>query len=159
MQPVLAAIAVGSNVGDRVVHIARAWSALSRIERVNSLRASSIIETPPWGPVPQGPYLNAACLVETTLSPRELLPAMHAIERANGRDRVSVARFGPRTLDLDLILFGDAILSDEQLTLPHPRMHERLFVLDPLAEIAPSMIHPVTRKTVSKLRDDLRAGA
>lgn len=158
MQPVLAAIAVGSNMGDRVAHVARAWAGLARIERTRLLRCSSIIETPPWGPVAQGPYLNAACVVETSLTGRELLTVLQEIERVNGRDRGSVARFGPRTLDLDLILFGDAVLNEDQLTVPHPRMHERAFVLEPLAQIAPEMVHPSLAMRVDELRDRVRAG-
>lgn len=156
MPHTLAAIGVGSNLGDRIAHVAGAWAALSRVRGSRLVRCSAIIETAAWGPVAQGAYLNAACLLETTLSARELLGTMHEIERAHGRDRSAPVRFGPRTLDLDLVLFGDAVSDQPMLTLPHPRMHERAFVLEPLAAIAPGMVHPTLRKSVAALLAELR---
>jgi len=107
--------------------------------------------------VPQGPYLNAAALIETSLSPRELLGQLLRIERAAGRDRAKEQRWGPRTLDLDLIFFADRIISEPDLKVPHPLMHERMFVLEPLAEIAPRAVHPVLNRTVIELRDAFSA--
>jgi 2-amino-4-hydroxy-6-hydroxymethyldihydropteridine diphosphokinase len=107
--------------------------------------------------VRQGPYLNAAALLETALGARALLDALLAIERARGRDRAGAARWGPRTLDLDLLLYGDRIIDEPGLTVPHPRMHERLFVLRPLALIAPEMIVPTCRLSVGALLSRLDA--
>ena len=116
-------------------------------------------ETAPVGGVPQGLYLNAAATLRTGLSPRELLDGLLAIERAHGRDRLTEARWGPRTLDLDLILYGDLIINEPGLVLPHPRMHERSFVLEPLAEIAPGWVVPGRGRTVSDLLAGLSSGS
>jgi 2-amino-4-hydroxy-6-hydroxymethyldihydropteridine diphosphokinase len=148
-------LALGSNldgpVGDRHVSLDAAIAQIAHLPQTRLLACSSVIETKPWGPVPQGDYLNAACLVETTLTPHALLVLLHTIERSLGRDRSHETRFGPRTLDLDIVLFADLILSDPDLIIPHPRMHERAFVLGPLAQIAPAMLHPTLRRTVLQL--------
>jgi 2-amino-4-hydroxy-6-hydroxymethyldihydropteridine diphosphokinase len=145
-------LALGSNVGDRRGTLRRAMAMLGRVPGVRVRAVSGFHETAPvGGPAGQGPYLNAAAELETTLSPRELLAALQEIERALGRDRAREARWGPRTCDLDILLMGETVLNTEELTIPHPRMHERRFVLCPLAEIAPSAVHPVLRKTVAEL--------
>ncbi len=113
--------------------------------------ASSIFETAPVGPVPQGAFLNATAAVQTTLSARELLDRLQQIERSRDRDRAGEQRWGPRTLDLDLVLYGDAIIDEPGLTVPHPRMHERRFVLEPLAEIAADTVVPTLGLTVRQL--------
>lgn len=153
--PACVAIALGSNIGDRPTHLRAAIDALSRLPRTRLLAASSTHETPAWGPIPQPPYLNAACLLETSLAPHELLGYLNDIEQSQGRDRPNEPRFGPRTLDLDILLFADAILNDPVLTIPHPRLHERRFVLAPLAEISPQTLHPVLRRTIRQLLDAL----
>lgn len=153
--PRRACVALGSNLGDRAATIRRAIEELSRVPRTRLVASSSLHETAPVGGVPQGPYINAAALLETSLSPRELLKEMLRIEREAGRDRVKEQRWGPRTLDLDLILFGDRIINEPDLKVPHPLMHERMFVLEPLAEIAPRLLHPVLKRTVIELRDAL----
>ena len=143
--PVVAWVALGSNVGDRAAHLAHAFEAIARVPGVRRVRRSSVRETDPVGPPGQGPYLNAVAEVETTLAPRALLLALLAIERERGRDRTQEVRFGPRTLDLDLLAWGDAVpggpaaIDVPGLTVPHPRMHARAFVLEPLAELAPSV--------------------
>jgi 2-amino-4-hydroxy-6-hydroxymethyldihydropteridine diphosphokinase len=143
--PVVAWVALGSNVGDRAAHLAYALDAIVRVPGVQRVRRSSIHETDPVGPPGQGPYLNAVAEIETTLAPRVLLSALLAIERERGRDRTQEVRFGPRTLDLDLLAWGDAVpggpaaIDVPGLTVPHPRMHARAFVLEPLAELAPSL--------------------
>lgn len=143
----VAAIALGSNVGDRERHLRAALVALERTPGVTVLRRSSWHETDPvGGPPGQGRYLNGAVLVETTLGARELLRAMLAIEARQGRVRGE--RDAPRTLDLDLLWYGDEVASDGELTLPHPRMEDRRFVLAPLAEIAPDHVLARSKKRV-----------
>ncbi len=156
---VLAAIAMGSNVGDRGAHLSAAGSALGALPGTRVVAVSGSIETPAWGPVAQGPYLNAAATVSTELPARELLAGLMAIERSRGRDRSREQRWGPRTLDLDLILFGDAVIDEPGLVVPHPRMHERGFVLGPLAQIAPDMRHPVLAASVGELLARLNAAS
>ena len=147
------AIALGSNLGDRGAHLDFAVSRLSQI--LGSTRASSRSDTAPVGVAGEQPrYLNAAVVGSTTLTAHELLAAMQAIEAERGRRRPFVN--APRTLDLDLVLYGDAIVSDAVLTVPHPRFRERAFVLEPLAEIAPEMVDPVSGLTVQALAEQLR---
>jgi len=112
---------------------------------------SSFYDTAPVGYLDQPRFLNAAAILETELEPLELLDRLLAIERRLGRDRSETVAKGPRVLDLDLILFGDVILQSAELTLPHPAMRERRFVLEPLAEIAPEMVDPVSGRTLAEL--------
>jgi 2-amino-4-hydroxy-6-hydroxymethyldihydropteridine diphosphokinase len=148
-----ACVALGSNLGDRRDNLARALEELAR-PGVRVLRRSALYETAPvGGPAGQGPYLNAVVEVETALSPEGLLVLLEEIETKLGR--VRTVRDGPRTLDLDLLLYDDLVLDGPRLTLPHPRMHERLFVLEPLAEIAPGAVHPRSGKTIAQLRAEL----
>ena len=153
----LAAIALGSNLGDRRSTIEHALSDLADLGEVVS--CSSLIETEPVGPPGQGPYLNAACLLRTSRAPRALLAGLLAIELACGRDRAGGQRWGPRTLDLDLLLYGSQIIDEPGLTVPHPRLHERLFVLEPLAEVAPDLVVPTHDRTVAQLLDRLRSAS
>ena len=141
---VVAYVAVGSNLGDRAAHVAHAFAALVAAPGVRLVRRSTVHETAPVGPPGQGPYLNAVAELATSLSPRELLATLLDIERTRGRDRANEVRFGPRTLDLDLLAWGPAQPGGARidvpgLTVPHPRMHERPFVLLPLAEVAPDL--------------------
>ena len=145
---VAAAIALGSNLGDRRAHLDYAVRRLS--EFLRDLRVSSYIDTEPVGLPPAAPpFLNAAAVGETTLSPRALLDALLDIERARGRERPFVN--APRTLDLDLVLFGDAVVEEPGLTVPHPRFRGRRFVLEPLAEIAPGLVDPVSGRSIADL--------
>ncbi len=149
-----ALIGLGSNLGDRRVWLNGAIAALDASPGLRVIRVSSFRETEPvGGPDGQGPYLNAAVAVETTLDPAKLLRTLQSIENRAGRTRS--VRWGERTLDLDLLLFDDAIVESEELTIPHPRMTERRFVLEPLAEIAPEAIVPRTGRSVSELLSDL----
>jgi 2-amino-4-hydroxy-6-hydroxymethyldihydropteridine diphosphokinase len=142
------AIALGSNLGDRHRHLEFAIERLS--QHLAGLRISTIRETEPVGvPGPQPPYLNAVVVGETVLEPEPLLEVLMAIERARGRRRP--AALAPRTLDLDLILFGDRVIDRPGLAVPHPRFRERRFVLEPLAELAPDWRDPVTGKTVGEI--------
>lgn len=154
-----ACIALGSNLGDRAGHIRSALEAIAATPGVRLQAASRMVETDPVGPVPQGNYLNAAAVVSTSLSCRALLDRLLEIERARGRDRTAEQRWGPRTLDLDLLLFGDQIISEPGLVVPHPRLHERAFVLIPLAEVAPEFIVPTLGRTVRSLLDGLRSAS
>jgi 2-amino-4-hydroxy-6-hydroxymethyldihydropteridine diphosphokinase len=131
-------IALGSNLGDRAAILAAAREALGRGVLANPT-ASSIHETEPWGPVMQGRYLNQVVRGTTSLKPRALLNKLHEIERTLGRDRPREARYGPRTIDLDILLYDGLEVNEPDLQIPHPRMMERAFVLAPLAEIAPDL--------------------
>jgi 2-amino-4-hydroxy-6-hydroxymethyldihydropteridine diphosphokinase len=149
------AIAIGSNLGDRAAHVRFARDRLALL--LTHLETSSTYETEPVGvPAGHGAFLNAAAVGETSLTPDALLDALLAIERERGRERPFP--LAPRTLDLDLILFGDVVVETERLKVPHPRFRERAFVLDPLAEIASGLRDPVTGKTVAELALTRRLG-
>nr|WP_281502898.1 2-amino-4-hydroxy-6-hydroxymethyldihydropteridine diphosphokinase [Ancylobacter crimeensis] len=130
---------LGSNLGDRAGTMAKAVGLIARIG-LKIIARSSLYQTPPWGPVPQGPYLNMVVAVETELSARELLHMLLGVEHAFGRDRTKEVRFGPRTIDIDILLYGDDVVAEPDLEIPHPRMMERAFALVPLAEIAPDLV-------------------
>ena len=155
----VALVALGSNLEPRRRHLLGAVAELAQLPRTTVLATSTLIETAPVGcPPGSAPFLNGACLLETELSPRALLAGLQSIEAAHGR-RQQAPRNAPRTLDLDLILHGSAVLDAPELTLPHPRAHERLFVLEPAAEIAPALRHPRLDRTFAQLRDQARAAA
>lgn len=141
-------LGLGSNLGDREAMLRSAVAALSAADDVAVAAISPVYETPPWGPVPQGPYLNACVTVETRLSPRALLDLCLAIERRHGRERA--VRWGPRTLDIDILDYGGQHLDEPGLALPHPRLSERAFVLVPLADIAPDLV--IEGRTVAAWR-------
>lgn len=153
-------IGLGSNLGDRLRHLDRALAEIARLPGVHVSCVSSWIETEPEGGPPGQPrYLNGALGLDAEGSARALLAGLQAIEGAHGRDRAREVRHGPRTLDLDLLLFGDEILHEPGLTLPHPGLEERLFVLAPLSEIAPDLRLPACRRTVAERLAELRARA
>lgn len=133
-------VGLGANLGDREESLRRAVDLLDGHAEIAVLAVSEIRETEPWGPVVQPPYLNGVVALETELDPRELLDVLLEAERRLGRVRAE--RFGPRTIDLDLLLYGDVVLDEPGLTLPHPRLHERRFVLEPLAELEPRLVVP-----------------
>jgi 2-amino-4-hydroxy-6-hydroxymethyldihydropteridine diphosphokinase len=150
------AIALGSNLGDREANLAFGLSALPGF--ITNLRQSRWHDTTPVGVSPDQPhYLNGVVIGETALSARQLLERLLSIEREAGRARPSP--MAPRTLDLDLILFGDERIAEDGLMVPHPRFRERLFVLEPLAEVAPGWIDPDTGQTVSALLAQARRAA
>ena len=148
--PVRAYVALGSNLGDRAAHLAAAREALATTPGVRVLRASPAYETDPVGPGSQGPYLNAVLELETELPPRALLRRLLEVEAARGRTR-GPQRNRPRTLDLDLLLQGGARLEEPGLVLPHPRLHERAFVLRPLCDLVPELRHPVLGLRMAEL--------
>jgi 2-amino-4-hydroxy-6-hydroxymethyldihydropteridine diphosphokinase len=151
--PVLVAIALGSNLGSRETYLSQGVEALRAV--LANMRVSSFIETEPVGVFGQPPFLNGAIVAETTRSPRALLDQLLETERQLGRRRPFDR--APRTLDLDLILYGDLLIDEPDLQIPHPRFRERRFVLEPLAAIAPDMIDPVTGRTIAELLLDLVA--
>lgn len=132
-----ALIALGGNLGDARATIAKAIAVFCDGENVVLLKRSSDYRTPPWGVTEQPPFVNAAIGVSTSLTPQALLRRAHEVERAFGRLREEEPRWGPRTLDIDVLAYEDLVLHEHEITLPHPRVLERAFVLVPLAEIAP----------------------
>ena len=134
-------VGLGANLGDRSAMLRAALEQLAAEPGVSLVAVSSVRETDPVGPVDQPRFLNAAAALDTELSPRELLDRLLGIERRLGRTREG-PRFGPRTIDLDLLLYGEERLEEPGLELPHPRLHERLFALEPLFELDPSLVVP-----------------
>jgi 2-amino-4-hydroxy-6-hydroxymethyldihydropteridine diphosphokinase len=135
-------VALGANLGDCEVTIRTALAELDATEGVEVVAVSSLAETDPVGYLDQPRFVNGAALLETSLGPRALLDLLLAVERRLGRVREDVPAQGPRTLDLDLVLYDDAEIEEPGMTIPHPRLHERRFVLEPLAELDPSLEVP-----------------
>ena len=145
-------IGLGCNLGDRLAHLRRASAMMADLPGVDALRLSGVYETDPVGPQDQGRFLNAAAQLRTSLAPYDLFEALQQIEREMGREPVEQRRpWGPRIMDLDLLLLDDLVLQDRDLTLPHPRMHERRFVLVPLCDLNPQLHHPVLNATMAQL--------
>ena len=151
MTTVEAYLGLGSNLGDREQNLERAVSLLERV--ASPVVVSSVYETRPWGYVDQPDFLNLACRVETALSPEELLRAAQAVEVLIGRE--PTFRYGPRTIDVDILLYGDHIIDTDDLRVPHPSLFERAFALAPLAEIAPELVHPELGASIQMLLDRL----
>jgi 2-amino-4-hydroxy-6-hydroxymethyldihydropteridine diphosphokinase len=150
----LALIGLGSNLGNRKANLDGAVEALRETPGITVQAISSFHETRPvGGPSGQGDYLNAAAALETTLDPFALLHRLQEVESNFGRVRAE--RWGPRSLDLDLLLYDDLVVETAELTVPHPAMSTRRFVLEPLAEISPTAVHPRTGRTIAEMIDDL----
>lgn len=152
-------VALGTNVGDRLSNVREARRRLDLTPGVQLFHRAKLIETPalqaPDDPLPQPPFLNTVLELRTTLTPQRLLQALLRIEQSMGRRRTT--RWAPRVIDLDLILFGDRVLDEPQLTLPHPGLTSRRFVLEPLAALAPDLIVPLTNRRVRDLLAVLRS--
>ncbi len=148
-------IAIGSNLGDRLGYIESAIELLNQLEKIEVICVSTMIETAPIGPGDQGNYLNGAIQIRTELSARALLDELLKIELECGRMRSPDQQWGARTLDLDLLVYHDQVLDEPGLQVPHPRMHTRRFVLEPLCEIAPDLMIPSYKKTSRALLEML----
>jgi 2-amino-4-hydroxy-6-hydroxymethyldihydropteridine diphosphokinase len=147
-------LSIGSNLGNRSENCRNGIDQVGRLVSTTLKKQSSLYETEPVGYTNQGWFLNAAVKIETMLNPSDLLQQLKVIELDSGRDYNQV-RFGPRTLDLDILLYEDLVINSASLVIPHPRMHERRFVLKPLCEIDPSIVHPVLKKSVARLLCEL----
>lgn len=147
-------IALGSNVGDRIGYLRRALDFVNALQDTRVIRLAALYETEPvGGPADQGRFLNSVAALRTELSPTVLLKCMLDIE--SSLDRVREVKDGPRTIDLDLIMHGQLVHDDEFLTLPHPRMHERSFVLIPMCDLNPKLIHPTLNRSMEALLTEL----
>ena len=146
-------IGFGSNIGDRLAHIQNAIHALSKTEGITLQKISSIYQTDPVGYETQAQFLNGVAAIQTDLPPLSLLHTLKDIEASVGRQHR--IRWGPREIDLDILMYGDLCFQTEKLVIPHPEMHLRRFVLAPLAEIAPDFVHPVLKETIQILLERL----
>ena len=149
----VAYIGFGSNIGDRLAHIQNAIHALSKTEGITLQKISSVYKTDPVGYEAQAEFLNGVAAIQTSLSPLSLLHILKDIETEVGRQHR--IRWGPREIDLDILIYGDLCLQTEKLIIPHPEMHLRGFVLVPLAEIAPDLVHPIFQESIQTLLNRL----
>lgn len=144
-------IAFGSNLGDRSDNINKAIELINRSGHTNIVKTSSLYETKPVGYVEQDNFINGALQVKTLLSPKQIIAFLLDVEKKLKRERI--VRWGPRTIDLDVLLYDDCVTSFEEIIIPHPRMHERMFVLEPLCDIAPNLVHPLINKRIFELKE------
>jgi 2-amino-4-hydroxy-6-hydroxymethyldihydropteridine diphosphokinase len=152
--PIISYIALGANLGDREMNIKRALQLLHETPGIKVTKISSFLENPAvGGPADAPSFINAAAEIETTLGSHALLQRMMEIEITLGRQRRT--KWEPRPIDLDILLYGDQVISSQELIIPHPLMHERRFVLQPLAEIGPDVVHPMLQMSIAGLLDDL----
>ncbi len=152
---VVAYVALGSNLGDRAAQLRFARAALAEVPGIEVSAESRIYQTEPIGPVPQSPYLNSVLRVRTRLAPRALLGELLEIERRAGRER-GPQRWAPRLLDLDLLVYGSCCIDEPGLVVPHPQLHERAFVLEPLCELAAGERHPLLGRSFEALASAVR---
>jgi 2-amino-4-hydroxy-6-hydroxymethyldihydropteridine diphosphokinase len=142
-------LSLGSNLGDRLRYLRRAIEKIGESDSVVIRKISPVYETDPVGNSDQSRFLNLVILIKTTLKPLRLLDYLLDIEEKLGRERKE--KWGPRTIDLDILLYDELIINSDRLTLPHPRMHQRRFVLVPLAQINPNLFHPLLKKSIEEL--------
>lgn len=150
-------LGLGANIGDRLPMLQQAVKALNELDMLSVLKISGVYETEPWGLIDQPHFLNVVIRVETVLAPLELLGVVKALEKRLGR--LPTVRWGPRVIDIDVILWGGLVMNTEVLTIPHEHFRERHFVLTPLAEIASAVVDPVTGSTIAELLCDLASEA
>lgn len=151
----IALLSLGSNMGDRQEYLDMAIEELKNAPDISLLKVSSPLENPPYGNVAQNNFINMAASISTYLTPYELLDVLHQIEAKAGRTRD--LRWGDRTLDIDIVFFGDTILDDDSLTIPHPDYNNREFVLAPLTEIAPNFHCPIAKKTIKQIYQEFKS--
>ena len=149
-----AIISIGSNIGDKLANCKQAISALDGLDGIKVTSGSPFYRTAPVDYLDQDWFVNAALQIETTLAPRELLSALQLIQRQAGRKKDPI-RFGPRIIDLDIIFYDSLIINSPELVIPHPRMHKRRFVLQPICDIDPAFVHPVFQKEIQILLGQL----
>ena len=145
-------LGIGSNIRDKEENIKKAIGLVR--EKYKVLKSSSLYETEPVGYKEQDWFLNCAVEIETKLTPLELLDFLKSVEKKLGR--ANTIKNGPRTIDLDILFYDGLIINEKNLTIPHPRLHERLFVLEPLKEIAPELVHPVLKKSIEEIYKELK---
>ncbi|MBL7196632.1 MAG: 2-amino-4-hydroxy-6-hydroxymethyldihydropteridine diphosphokinase [Candidatus Omnitrophica bacterium] len=150
MIPVTSYLAIGSNLGDRIINIKKSIRYLKSNQRIKFEKASRLYETPAQGgPINQPKYLNAVVKIKTTLPPLDLLEELKLIELK--LKRKNMLRWGARTIDLDILFYGDFVFINDRLSIPHPFLHKRIFVLKPLSDIAPNLVHPLYKKSIKEL--------
>ena len=147
-------LSIGSNIGDKEANLNEAIKLINENEEIEVEKVASFITTEPWGYTDQEEFINSALKIKTLLSPSELMNTLLNIESKMKRERIK--KWGPRIIDLDIIFYDDLVSEDEHVILPHPRMEERAFVLEPLCEIAPNKIHPLLKKRVFRLLEELK---
>ena len=147
-------LSYGSNMGNKEEYIRRALNLIDTSKYIKVIKESSLIETKPWGYTEQDNFINGACKIKTILNPKELMGFLLNVEKSLDRERK--IKWGPRTIDLDIIFYDDLVTEDDFVTLPHPRAHLREFVLEPINEIAPNKIHPLYKKRVFELLESLK---
>lgn len=148
-------LCLGSNSGDRLKLIEQAVSLMNLAENMKIIRTSALYETEPWGVKNQNWFLNMAVELKTNIPPQDLLVKLQNIEKTLGRNRVKETRWGERPIDIDIIFYGEEILDTDFLTIPHKLMHKRAFVLIPLLELIPDFVHPIFKKSLSQIYDEL----
>ncbi len=148
-------LSLGSNKGDRVGYIQQATSILDGMDDISLVRTSAFYESEPWGTNTKNWFVNAMIEISTTQTPQQLLQTVQSVEKRLGRNREIEGHYGDRTLDIDIIFYGNEIINDENLVIPHKLFHQRAFTIVPMLELAPDFVHPTLKKTVMQLHDEL----